>query len=521
MSAAAIDSSQTNSIYHTVSKPLLEYPKLFSFVLGALLPFGFAPYGFYVLSLLSVFGIIFIWRKQTPKNASKSGFIFGFAAFLFGAYWVTISVGTFGGAPTWLAMIVMLGLVALMASYFALLAYLIAKYSQIITSNLMWAFTIASLWTLMEWFRSWVLTGFPWLNLGYLSLDTPLAGYAPLGGVYFCTFLWVLFITFILNFNRVDKTQKIITIGFILVTVFFGGLFNKHSYTQDYQAAKSLALIQGGVSQDKKWLPQQFPITTELYAKLTVENSDADILVWPEAAIPRFRSEVLPYYAGIKARLGANTDFLVGGLERRFDSQGERQDFNSLFLVDDKFNGPEEQLYFKSHLVPYGEYFPLPEFVRQWLCRMGLPCNNLTAGAKTQKPISVNGIKYGVFICYEDAYTDRVNAMLPEANILVNVTNDAWFGGSMAPHQHLQVTRMRALETERPILRATNNGITALIDKKGKVVKTVEQFKPQVLRGTVQGVKGATPFVMLGNWMIVGICFGFLIIIRLLYRKSN
>ncbi len=519
MSAAAIDSSGNNPIYKNLSKPLLEFPKIFCILLGALLPFGFAPYGLYILSLVSVLGVIFIWRYQNPKTASMFGFIYGFAAFLVGAYWITISVGTFGGAPTWLAMIVMLGLVALMASYFSLLAFLIAKYSQSINSNLLWAFTIASLWTLMEWFRSWVLTGFPWLNLGYLSLDTPLAGYAPLGGVYFCTFLWVLFIAFILNVNRVDNTQKIITVVFIIFTLLCGGLFLKHNYTQDYQAAKTFALIQGGVSQDKKWLPEQLPKTMELYAKLSVENSDVDLMVWPEVAIPSLRSDVVPYFDGLLARLGPNIDFLVGGLERKFDSQGEKQDYNSLFLVDDKFNSPQEQVYFKSHLVPYGEYFPLPEFARQLLCQMNLPCNNITAGAKNQKPISVNGIKYGAFICYEDAYTDRVNAMLPEANILVNVTNDAWFGGSMAPHQHLQITRMRALETERPILRSTNNGITALIDKKGNIVDTVEQFKPQVLRGTVQGVKGATPFVMLGNWMIIGISFGFLIIVRLLYKK--
>ena len=512
---------QIDNIFQTLSKPLSEWPKLSSIVLGAILPFGFAPFSFYFLSLVSVTGALLIWRYLELKAAAKCGFLYGFSAFLVGAYWITISVGTFGGAPAWLAMIVMLGLVSLMAFYFAVLAYYVAKFSKNINSNLLWVLAIAALWTLMEWFRSWVLTGFPWLNMGYLSLDTPMAGYAPLGGVYFCTFLWLMFIAVILNFNKVDKTQKVISLVFVLGIFFLGGVFAKHNYTQDFQAAKSFALIQGGVSQDQKWLPEQLPRTMELYAKLSVENSEVDLMLWPEVAIPALRSNVVPYFNALKARIGSDTVFLMGGLERRFNQEGEKEDFNSLFLVDEHFNTPQEQVYFKSHLVPYGEYFPLPNFVRQWLCAMNLPCNNITSGAKNQKPIAVNGTQYGTFICYEDAYTNRVNAMLPQANILINITNDAWFGGSMAPHQHLQVTRMRALETERPILRATNNGITALIDKKGNIVKTVEQFKPQVLRGTVQGVKGATPFVMLGNWMIVGMCFGILIFVRILTSPNS
>jgi len=391
MTATTNEQIPKQSIFDTLSKPLLKHPKLFSLILGVLLPFGFAPFGFYIVSLVSVLGAIFVWRYQNVRTAAQCGFLYGFSAFLVGAYWVTISVGTFGGAPVWLAMLVMLGLVAIMAFYFAVLAYFIAKFSKRISSNLLWALSITSLWTLMEWFRSWVLTGFPWLNLGYLSLDTPMAGYAPLGGVYFCTFLWVLCVTFLLNFQKVDKTQKIITLVFVLSILCSGAIFIKHNYTQNYQDIKSVALIQGGVSQDKKWLAEQLPKTMELYAQLSVENSDADILVWPEVAIPTLRANVVPYFNGLRSRLGADTDFLVGALERKINAEGQREDFNALFLVDEKFNTSQEQAYFKNHLVPYGEYFPLPNFMRQMLCQMNLPCSNITAGVKKQNPSQYSG----------------------------------------------------------------------------------------------------------------------------------
>ncbi|NNM12873.1 MAG: apolipoprotein N-acyltransferase [Gammaproteobacteria bacterium] len=497
---------------------ILLNPCLFSALAGALMPFGFAPFYWIVPSMLSVAAILFLWQQQTPQQAKVSGFIYGFAAFLIGSYWTYISVGTFGGAPVWLALIVMLGLVSIMAAYYSGLGYVLTRwFSHMRLSRLTWVFVVAALWTLMEWIRGWFLSGFPWLNLGYLSLDTPIAGYAPLGGVYFCTFVWVFVIASLPSMFSASKTWNI-GMGASLIALFVSGYFlNQAQWTVDFDNEISVALIQGGVSQDKKWLPEQLPKTMELYARLSVEHADADLMVWPEAAIPSVRQNVVQYFNSVKARLGDDTSLLVGMLDRLPNENGD-DIYNGLLVIDSDLNTSKEQAYYKDHLVPFGEYFPVPGFIRNWLRMMNLPYSDIKRGGKKQPVLQLNDLQVGAFICYEDAYTDRVNAMLPQAYLLVNISNDAWFGGSLAPHQHLQITRMRALETERPILRATNNGITAVIDKKGNIVSTVEQFKPQVLRAKVQPVKGATPFVMLGNWMIVGLCLLFLLFIKLLHR---
>lgn len=504
--------------FHSLIK---RFPLTLAALAGAMLPLGFAPFNWIILSLASIALVLFLWQQQTPGQARNTGFVYGFAAFLVGTYWTYISVGTFGGAPVWLALIVMFGLVSLMASYFAVLAYVITRFfERRKTSTFVWVLSVASCWTLMEWWRGWFLSGFPWLNTGYLSLDTPMAGYASLGGVYFCSFLWVLLAGLALNFFGRDRKQQIISLILILTIFVSGWYLDRAQWTQDFNESIDVALVQGGVSQDLKWLPDQLPKTMELYAQLSVQHSDVDLMIWPEAAIPSIRPNVAQYFSAIKGRLGDDTTLVVGVLDQRANEKSGKQEIlNGLLVVDQKFNTSDEQAYYKDHLVPFGEYFPVPDFIRNWLRMMNLPYSDITRGGKKQAPLKINGLQVGAFICYEDAYTDRVNSMLPQANFLVNVSNDAWFGGSFAPHQHLQITRMRALETERPILRSTNNGITAVIDKKGNVVNTVEQFKPQVLRASIQPVKGATPFVMLGNWMIIGLCGMFLFFIGLLRRK--
>jgi len=483
------------------------------------MPLGFAPFGWVFVSLLSIAGILFLWQKQTPSQAKRSGFVYGFFVFLVGSYWTYISVGTFGGAPVWLALLVMLGLVCIMASYYSGMGYVVTRwFKSSHYSKLTWVFIVASLWTLVEWLRGWVLTGFPWLNLGYLSLDTPIAGYAPLGGVYFCTFIWAFIAAAIVQCVNAKRSWNIGMVMSIVGLLVAGYFLNGAEWTESYSDEISVALVQGGVPQDKKWDAEQLPLTMQLYTQLTLQNKESDLIVWPEVAIPKLRPQIVGYYQNLKQQLPEKTVLLAGVIDQL--PSGEHSDIrNGLLKIDSRMGTPQEQVYYKQHLVPFGEYFPVPKFIRAWLRMMNLPYSDITPGARKQPAISMHELKLGAFICYEDAYTNRVRAMLPAANIFVNVSNDAWFGGSLAPHQHLQITRMRALETERPILRSTNNGITAVIDKKGDIVSTVEQFKPQVLRANVQPVKGATPFATLGNWMIISLCVMFLGFIRLLTRK--
>lgn len=493
-----------------------KHPSLTAIILGALYPFGFAPFYWVIPSLLAIGGLYFLWQWQTPKQARLSGFLFAFSAFLVGANWILTSVGTFGGAPMWLAVFLMLGLHSIMGLYFALLGYITVKHlprlfdSDSFAKLSLTVLTLASLFTLIEWLRGWFLSGFPWLNVGYLSTNNSFAGYAPIGGVYLLTFILVCVALFKVLLLHPEKRIKLMSLSVIVASFFVGKALHHYEWTQPYKQPLSVALIQGGVSQDLKWVPEQLPKTMAIYHDLSVASADADLVVWPEAAIPNMRNQSYEYYKLIKERVGGDTGFVFSSLVRFPNKPSGAEDVrHGFYVLDDKFGMGDEQVYYKQHLVPYGEYFPVPDFIAKWMMANGLLYGDVTPGSSDQLALTWNDYKIGSFICYEDAYPNIVRSMFnedAEANFLVNVTNDAWFSGSFAPFQHMQITQMRAVEMQRPVLRATNDGVTAIIEYKGNVVNTVPQYQPEVLRGNVQPRVGMTPYAKFGNWPIVGLC---------------
>ncbi|MEO0975240.1 MAG: apolipoprotein N-acyltransferase, partial [Pseudomonadota bacterium] len=258
-------------------------------------------------------------------------------------------------------------------------------------------------------------------------------------------------------------------------------------------------LVQGGISQDLKWQADQLPKTKALYRSLTDEHWDADLLVWPEAAIPALANRELDYFNDLFASARrSDTALLIGAIQSK-GPRGDRRYFNSVFGID--ANGASE--YHKRHLVPFGEYYPVPNFVRRWLADLNLPYTDFTKGPADQEPLTVAGQPVGVSICYEDVFGSELLAMVPRARLLVNVSNDAWFGGSVAPHQHLQIARMRAIEVARPMIRATNSGISAFIEHDGRVSAVTGLFEARVLRAEVQPRTGATPYALAGDWPVL------------------
>jgi apolipoprotein N-acyltransferase len=476
--------------------PLLHrLPAYIAFPAGAALALAFAPFGVWPLAVLCPVLLLLLWQGAPPRRAASVGFWFTAGTFLAGTYWIYHSVHVIGNAPIWVAFILMAGMISILAGYTALFGYVQARWLPA-SGLIRWMAVLPGGWVLIEWFRGWFLSGFPWLALGYSQLDTPLAAFAPVIGVYGVSFLVMLCagsITAVL----LSRGKRRILAASVAVAPWIAGLtLAGHEWTRPVGDPVSVAIVQGAVPQEMKWSAEQRDRTLALYRGLTEPHFGAQIILWPEAALPDLAHVLVDYLQALwRDARSAGSDVVMGLL--RQDPQ-TRQVYNGILAL-----GSEAQWYDKRRLVPFGEYFPVPTFVRQWMKLMNLPYSDISAGKDDQPPLRVAGQFLGATICYEDSYAANQLAVLREATLLVNVTNDAWFGDSTAPHQHLEISRMRALEAGRSLLRGANDGITALIAADGKVINTLPQFEPGVLTGRVQPRTGLTPYARVGDSAVV------------------
>lgn len=484
-----------------------------SFLLGGALSLAFAPFEFFPLAVLCPAALFFMWESATPRRAAWLGFWFGAGTFLAGTYWLYTSVHVFGQAPIWVAFLLMLGLVATMGLYHAAVGYASMRWLPA-RATLRWLVGVPAMWLLMEWLRGWVLSGFPWLALGYSQIDSWLAGYAPVGGVYFISLLVLASAGALVIVLRGSRVERIIA-GVLVVGLWVGGaVLSRVDWSRPVHAPVTVSLVQGAISQDLKWQAENRETTLTLYRALTEKAFGSQIIVWPEAALPALEHELKDYLAQLyRDAQVRGSDLVIGIL--RYDSTRD-QYRNSIVAV----NGTQTW-YDKRRLVPFGEFFPVPAFVRKWMRLMSLPYVDMTPGDAEQPPLVAAGEKLGATICYEDAYGSQQLAVLKEATLLVNVSNDAWFGDSTAPHQHLEIARMRAREASRYMLRATNNGITVIIDPRGAIVQRIAQFQPAVLSATVQPRSGLTPYATWGNVPVVLLSLAGLGIVLAIQRRRS
>ncbi|MFO1435864.1 MAG: apolipoprotein N-acyltransferase [Gammaproteobacteria bacterium] len=480
-----------------------EIPPLIGDVLallaGATLPLAFAPYGWWPLSIVALAVLFRCWVDITAKRAWWRGWLFGLGMFGIGIAWVQISVHQFGLPILAFSVSVTALLVMFMALYPALAGYLIARWN--IESNTMrFLVVMPAVWTLCEWLRAWLFTGFPWLSVGYAHVDSPLSAFAPIGGVFAVSLVaaMVAGAVVLLLYN-----YRVALVAFVSVWV-IARLASLSNWTHIEGQPLKVALVQGGIEQSQKWDPGLKDRTLALYEKLTEGYwGGAKIIVWPETAIPAFGSEVKEFLTSLADRAQrSGTDILLGVPVDERDNNGHIQDYyNSIVTL-----GSNIARYDKRHLVILGEYPPFKDILMPILRSLSIPMSEFSTGTTTQEPLQAAGLKLAPSICFEDAFGNELIDFLPDARLLVNVSNDAWFGDSMAPHQHLQIARMRALETGRYLLRATNNGISAIIDEHGRVIAKSPQFIAHVLTAEVQPRNGATPYVAIGNALIVSIC---------------
>ncbi len=468
---------------------------------GAVLPLAFAPFGQFWIAPLSFAALLYLWRDTTPWRAARIGFVYGGGAFGFGTYWTYIAVRIIGGAPLLVAGFLTIGLAAVCAAFIALAGYVAARWFRT-RGAVAWLGVLPALFVLTEWMRGWMFSGFGWLSAGYSQTDSWLMGLAPVAGEHAMSYAVLLtagaVVTLALGTNRERAAA-----AFVALAVWGAG-FAAHDrdFTQPKEHALGVALVQGAIAQDMKWKPEQLEGTLALYGGLTEENAGADLIIWPEAAIPTLIEYVPGYLAKLRKTLAKSGSTVVLGILRLPPGASEQSEsFQNIVVA---LTDPV-QTYIKRHLVPFGEYFPVPGFIRDWMRYMTLPTGDAVSGAADQPPLDAAGERVAITICYEDVFGAEQLHYLPEATLLVNVTNDAWFGKSVAPHQHLQIARVRAAEAGRYLLRAANTGITAVIDPRGHVLATVPQFEAGVLKHTVRGYTGATPYARVGNYAVLGL----------------
>lgn len=464
-------------------------------VAGAVMPLAFAPFFFWWLAPVAYGGLFLAWQGQTPRRAFLAGWVFGVAQFVGGVYWIYISVHTIGQAPIWIAVILMFGLVCIMGLYMAGVGAVAARWFRS-AGGWRWYGVLPALFVLEEWLRGWILGGFGWLAPGYSQTESWLLGLAPVLGVLGVSWTVFLLAGALCAAVLGNRRERVVAVG-VAVLVFAAGLAGRGlAWTAPRGERISVALAQGAVPQEDKWRPEQLPLTAEIYLDLTREALGADLIVWPEAAIPELYENVQRYIDGVgQLAADAGSELMIGMLTYHAPTATAQ---NAVVV-----HGRPAPAYAKRHLVPYGEYFPIPDFVRAWLARIGLELGDLEPGEAGQPPIALLGEHIAVTICYEDVFGAEQLHSFPEATLLVNVSNDAWFGDSLAPHQHLQIARMRAAEVRRWQLRATNTGLTAVIDPFGSVTAELPQFEPGVLGASVPGMTGSTPYILLGNWAVV------------------
>jgi apolipoprotein N-acyltransferase len=477
----------------TTRHPRVGY--LIAFAAGVAVAGSFAPLAIWPLALLGPMVLILLWDDAAPRRAAALGFWFNAGTFSVGTYWLYISIAGFGGAPAWLALVLMLGLVAIMGAYHAALGYAVARWLPA-RGALRWMLGIPAAWLLVEWFRSWFLTGFGWLALGYSQLDTWLASFAPLGGLYLISGLLLVMAGAIVTLLRSARLTTWYAWAAIVLPWLAGWALQRIEWTQRAGAPLSFAVVQGAIPQDEKWITENLAATRERYQELTVAAHGADVIVWPESAIPDLVNNYTDYLVEINRKAAQHGSALMLGAIRASDD-GENY-YNSVLAID-----REVGWYNKHHLVPFAEFFPVPAFVRRWLRLMNLPYSDFTAGDARQAPLVVADQKIAASICYEDAYGSTHLPLMREATLLVNVTNDAWFGRSSARYQHLQIARFRALETGRFMVRAANDGVSAVIDSRGRVVATAPEYVPYVLKASAQPLAGLTPYARVGDWFAV------------------
>ncbi|AHY41368.1 apolipoprotein N-acyltransferase [Stutzerimonas decontaminans] len=488
---------------HWITRP--GWPgNLLALVAGTLTTLSLAPFDIWPLALLSVALLYLGLRDTAAKQAAQRGWCYGFGLFASGVSWVYVSIHDFGAASPALAGLLTLGFVAGLALFFALLGWLWVRLLRNRHSALGDALAFSALWLAFDALRGWVLTGFPWLYIGYSQLDGPLASLAPLGGVWLLSFAIALSATLLVALPRLRTEKPRLALAIVLLAVpwIAAPLLNGHAWTTPKGEPLTVAAVQGNVAQSMKWDPKKLEMQLLLYRDMTFRSRPADLIVWPETAVPILKEHAEGYLKMMAGFAEQRDSALITGVPvRQPNADGDLRYYNGLTTA-----GDASGTYLKQKLVPFGEYVPLQDLLRGLIAFFDLPMSDFARGEAGQPLLQARGLQIAPYICYEVVYPEFAAGLAAQSDLLLTVSNDAWFGRSIGPLQHLQMAQMRALEAGRWMIRATNNGITVLIDPYGQITEQIPQFEQAVLYGEVAAMQGLTPYLRWRSWPLIALC---------------
>lgn len=494
-------------------------------ILGMCNTLAFAPFSYWPITLITLSIYIYLLKDKTPKQSLLLGFSYGLGWFGAGVSWVHVSIDTHGGMP----LIASLGLMLLLVAYLSVFPAITAwATSKLASYGHLWIWLFPTTWMFTEWLRSWVFTGFPWLSLGYSQLTGPLSSYAPIIGEMGINW-FLVFIASMLAMTALKLISRNQTIIYLAAITAITLVTNQLTWTEKTDQSANVLLVQGNIKQELRWAPEQHWPTMLKYLDLTRPHyATSDLIIWPEAAIPQIEPLAQDYLENLnKALLFNETALVTGILDVNLKTHNA---FNNLIVAGRKHKGDSRESYFyqhanrysKHHLLPIGEFVPFEDTLREIAPLFDLPMSSFTRGEYIQHSLVANGYNLTPALCYEIAFANQMlDNFNTDTHFIVTVSNDAWFGGSHGPHQHMEIAQMRALELGRPLLRATNNGVTGIVDEHGMIQSQLPQFSDGALSNTVTIVKGDTPYSYLHNKPLIFICFITFIVVLLNKLRSR
>jgi apolipoprotein N-acyltransferase len=480
---------------------------------ATLVTLSLAPFAFWPLSVASLLILIYLLQELKPTQAARRGWFFGMGLFASGTSWVYVSIHVYGNAGVPLALFLIVLFCAGLALFGALTCWIYVRFLQNTPLGKLLGFP--AIWVLGEWFRSWFLTGFPWLLTGYSQTDGPLQGWVPLLGVYGISLLIALTASSLHWLLEKQGAIRWLPAVLCLLIWISGPLMKQIEWVEPQGPAIEVSLVQANIPQELKWLPEHLDSTLDTYLDLTDNLWGKEVIIWPEAAIPRLRDQAVGFLQKVNDLALQSNSALITGIPTRQLTDNNYRFYNSIIAM-----GRGGGNYSKQRLVPFGEYVPLENWLGGLIQLFDLPMSSFSGGRPDQAALNANGIMMGASICYEVVYPNLVSRSARQADILITLSNDTWFGGSIGPLQHLQMARLRALENGRYMLRATNNGISAIIDHNGKVVVRGQQFTREVINGQAQPMAGMTPVTRFGYYPALAISI-MLLLVTLVIRRSR
>jgi apolipoprotein N-acyltransferase len=475
------------------------------FGLGGLQVFAFAPFEYWPMSFISLGLYFYLVQSQTPKISFFAGLAYGYGLFGIGVSWVYVSLATYGGMPLWMGGLTVIGFAGILALFIACASALAA----ILFSGRIRLIALPFVWVVFEWMKSWVLTGFPWLDIGYTQTPSWFLSWASVGGVYLVSLvvvgissLLVISVNAILSNKKADsKAENFLAPLLALVIIVSASfLIQRVEWSTPIGDPIEVGIVQANISINSKWQAgtrDKLISEYRVLSKQLQKQKEIDLLVWPETALPLYIQQTdMEFWNNITPQ---GTALLTGIIDSPSIAQGNLEEsYNAAVLSC----GGQTQVYRKRHLVPFGEYLPL-RFLFNWVLEyLQLPMSDFSSW-QGQQSLNCGNIKLGLSICYEDAFAAEYREFVGDATVLINISEDAWFGDSFAPHQRRQMAQMRARELSRPMIRSANSGPSLFIDERGALLSATAQFETAILSKQVQPHTGDTPFKRYGNWVIV------------------